>query len=108
MLKQFRLSREATQTIKLAVLVYALEQLFAEGSRAARGAVREFESLGLSGFQVGSQTFEGENENVVRGDLLAMSLREAFDNEGLIGAEIRRAQGVRDLVINLRRRLRHG
>ena len=103
-----RLSRESVQTLKLAVLVFTLEHLFREGSRAARSAVREFERLDLPGFQVGSQTFEGENENVVRGDKLAMALRDAFSRESVIATEIGRAHGVRDLVVNLGKRLRYG
>jgi hypothetical protein len=70
-----RLSEEWRQTIQLVVLVYALDNLLREGSRAARGAVRQFQATGMVGFTVGKSVFTEENANVRLGEDLAAELR---------------------------------
>ena len=79
-------------------------EFFREGSRAAVAAVDEFHNLGVPGFQVGSSVFEGRNENVVRGDRLAETLRSAVADPELLSA-INRANRMRDLVIDLLHRI---
>jgi hypothetical protein len=103
--RERRLASEDLGAIKLAVLVFALQEFFREGSTAAAMAVDEFHALGLRGFQVGSSLFEARNENVVRGDELAKALRSAIDDPEVLLA-IDRASRMRDLVLDLMRRVR--
>jgi hypothetical protein len=50
--KRKRLTSEDIAIIKLAVFIFALQEFFREGSRAAIQAVDEFEVLGVRGFTV--------------------------------------------------------
>ena len=103
--KEKRLKNDDIGIIKLAVLIFALQEFFREGSRAAVRAVDEFQALGVPGFKVGSSLFEGRNENVVRGDKLAEALREAVSDPEILSA-IDRTPRMRDLVLDLMRRVR--
>lgn len=103
--KPRRLKSEDIQVIKLAVFIYALQEFFREGTRAASRAVDEFQALGVSGFTVGSSLFEGRNENVVRGDRLAEALRQTISDTKILSI-IDRTSRMRDLVIELIRRQR--
>jgi hypothetical protein len=103
--RERRLKGEDIQTIKLAVFIYALEEFFREGSLAAEKAVDEFKALGVRGFTVGPSLFEGRNENVIRGQQLAHALRAAVNDPELLSV-IDQASTMRNLVLELRRRLR--
>lgn len=103
--KTRRLRSDDIVTIKLAVFIFALQEFFREGSRAAVLAVEEFQALGVTGFKVGASLFEGRNENVVRGYELAEALREAVGDPEVLSA-IDHASRMRDLVLDLMRRIR--
>jgi hypothetical protein len=103
--KQRRLKSDDIGIIKLAVLIFALQEFFREGSRAAVLAVDEFQALGVPGFKVGSSLFEGKNENVLRGYELADALRKAVSDPEILSA-IDRTSRMRDLVLDLMRRVR--
>lgn len=70
------LSDDETSLIKVLIFIGTLDGFFREGSAAARSAVSSFEKLGMKGFRVGTTAFEGENENVRRGDTLSSQLRK--------------------------------
>jgi len=100
-----RLSRDDRELIKLVVFAYALNQLFREGSAAARAAVDEFQRLGIPGFQIGSASFEGRNYNVMLGDKLAEQLMHCFDGTPLYD-EIQNARGLSELTQTIIRKVR--
>jgi hypothetical protein len=103
--KERHLKSNDVGTIKLAVLIFALQEFFREGSSAAIRAVDEFKTLGVPGFKVGSSLFEGRNENVMRGYELAEALRRAVGDPEVLSA-IDHASRMRDLVLDLMGRLR--
>ena len=78
-----RLSTESLQTIQLVVFVRTLDDFLIEGSRAAERAVDALAELGVAGFEVGGQTFQGRNEAVTRGSRLSAALRESIHAPGL-------------------------
>jgi hypothetical protein len=86
--KQRQLKNEDIQVIKLAVFIYALQDFFREGTRAAARAVDVFQALGVPGFTVGSSLFEGRNENVVRGDRLAQALWQAIGDTEILSIRL--------------------
>jgi len=102
-----RLSREDHELIKLAVFAYALNQLFREGSAAARAAVDEFQHLGVFGFQIGATSFEGRNDNVRLGDTLADKLMKCFEGTPLY-EEITNARGLSELTLTVIRKVHSG
>ena len=101
------LAKVDTQLIQLIVLIYALDQLFVEGTRAAQSAVDRFETLGVPGFVLGSSEFSGRNENVVRGQELSQALRKSIRNRQLLRL-MGSARGVKDLVITLMGEMSNG
>lgn len=72
--KKQRLSASTKSDITLLVFIFSLRHFLQEGSRAAASATNEAVALGLSGFSVGQQVFEPENDNVMRGERLAQGL----------------------------------
>ena len=100
-------AKEEVQFIQLVALVYALDQFFRAGTRAALGASLAFESLGAVGFTVGAAPFTSEGENTFRGERLAEALRASITDEkvrDLLGT----SKTMKDLVSALARWLRHG
>ena len=95
------------QLVQLVVLVYALDFLFQEGTRAATMAVAEFEKLGISGFKIGSAEFEGENENVMRGRNLSQALRRSLGDSPALKL-IQSETEIKSLILRLMRLVRHG
>lgn len=80
-----RLSQNQVRLIQLIVFIHTLDDFLREGTAAARSAAVGFQELGVDGFVVGTTVFSGENENVMRGEVLADRLRlmvadlEVFD-----------------------------
>jgi hypothetical protein len=94
-------SFEAQQAIQMMSFAVAVSRFFRDGTRAASLATSTIESLGTPGFSVGSTVFEGENENVRRGEELHLSLSEAMEDErfeDLVVSQTPLGRIVRDLV----------
>jgi hypothetical protein len=102
-----KLNQDAVQSIQLLVFAHTLNHFFQEGSRAARSAVATFEALGVSGFTVGSTTFEGDNENVQRGDVLSRELQDSLSAVSAFDPQ-HSALGVRQLTRRLMKQLKNG
>jgi hypothetical protein len=101
-----RLADESVQLIQLVVLVYAMDDLLREGSRAARAAVGQFRETGMAGFTVGTSVFEGENANVTLGEDLSRGLRLSLPLEVL--ELVDSASGIGSLTRTLVERARRG
>ena len=65
-------------------IIFLLLKTFQEGHEAAKMAVDTFQDLGVEGFSIGSQYFEGRNENVMRGEVLAQKLLDKISDEELV------------------------
>src|SRR5687767_1186125 len=62
-----QLTSTEIQRIHLLAFAKALDEFLLDGAAAAEHAVDEFESLGITGFRIGTELFEGRNEAVTRG-----------------------------------------
>lgn len=102
-----RVTSADIQLIQLIVLIYALDQLFVEGTQAAQGAVDRFSSLRMDGFVLGRAEFVGRNENVMRGQALSDALRESIRNPRLLRL-LKSARGIKSLVLAVMGELRNG
>lgn len=66
------------QQIQVLFQMVLLDRFLRRGTAAAREAVAEMEAQGVAGFSVGTSTFEGNNEEVRRGEILSDQLRAAI------------------------------
>lgn len=102
--KEIKLSSEHIQLIQLAALIYSLDSFMRAGSYAAQIAASTFEEYELRGFQVGSSVFTENNENTLRGRVLADKLRATVARTRL-GVLIRNSSTMRDLISTLIREM---
>lgn len=102
-----KLTPEELGFVQLLAFVYALESFLRNGTRAARSAALEFESLGLEGFTVGTTTFTPDNENTRRGEILAEQLKEIVRGTKY-GTALEEARSLTTLVRRLLRDVRNG
>jgi len=102
--KEIKLSSEHIQLIQLAALIYSLDSFMRAGSYAAQIAASTFEEYKLRGFQVGSSVFTENNENTLRGRVLADKLRATVARTRL-GVLIRNSSTMRDLISTLIREM---
>jgi hypothetical protein len=72
--------RAVRNDMALLVFIFSLRRLLNEGTRAARLATQELTLLGVPGFEVGSEKFEKDNENVLRGQRLADEMWNAISD----------------------------
>jgi len=63
--------------------IFAMKQLFLEGTRAASIAVDTFKELGVNDFNIGKKNFADRNENVLEGKKLYEILLETITNKEL-------------------------
>ena len=66
-----RLTRPEVQLVQLEVLTQYLDAFFRDGTTAAIKAVDVLKGMDVSGFSIGSSTFRGRNNEVMRGDRLS-------------------------------------
>jgi hypothetical protein len=99
-----RLSRSNLRTIQTAAFVVSLDQFLREGSEAAMRAVDTFRSVGIEGFTLGNERFEGRNEAVTRGSRLSAMLREQIVDTR-IHQFLESPKSLRDLILEMGRRL---
>lgn len=72
-----RLHHDDIRRIQIEVAIRVMVEFFSDGAEAAERAVDALQSVGISGFAVGSEVFEGRNRAVTRGRLLAEGLAAA-------------------------------
>ena len=95
------------QRIQIVTFVKTLDEFLRDGTEAAIRSVDAFSELGVKGFQIGTERFEGRNEAVMRGDNLSQRLRRTIEDPELLSV-IESRQTLRDVVIDLGRRFRNG
>lgn len=107
--KSTRIDRGKVQDIEVVVFAITLESFFRAGTQVASSAVQAFDTLDMRGFVVGTTVFEGENENVLRGSVLASDLRSRLEES--IGPSthlLRFEMGLRQLIRTLWEEARDG
>lgn len=102
-----RISKPDLQRIQMATFLKTLDEFLRDGTEAAIRSVDAFLELGVEGFQIGSERFEGRNDAVMRGANLSQRLRRAIEDPEVLRV-IESGQALRDVVIDLGRRFRNG
>lgn len=83
--RELRRLKDIINEASIVIFIFLLKKFFVEGSEAAIKAVDTFKDLGIEdGFQIGSKHFEGRNENVMQGYMLAKSLLDNIEDPELI------------------------
>jgi hypothetical protein len=72
-----RLHHDDIRRIQIEVAIRVMFEFFSDGAEAAERAVDALEGVGISGFAVGAEVFEGRNAAVMRGKVLAERLASA-------------------------------
>lgn len=78
---ELRRMKEVVDEATLLLFIFVTRRFFEEGSEAAKRAVDIFKELGVNEFYLGSTKFEGRNENVLMGEVLANKLFESLPYE---------------------------
>jgi hypothetical protein len=103
------LHKEDVEVIHLLSFLRTLDDLFREGTEAATRAVDAFQAIGIANFSIGSETFAGRNDAVMRGENLAVALRtvvrEALPLDQFASAQIYGELPLRSFVLQLARKL---
>lgn len=73
--------RRITDEASLVAFIFVIRKMFVEGSEAAKNAVDTFSELNVNGFRIGAKFFQGRNENVVQGELLAEKMLNSISDE---------------------------
>ena len=102
-----RISKPNLQRIQMVASLKSLDEFLRDGTEAAILSVDAFAELGVAGFRIGTEHFEGRNEAVMRGATLSQNLRRSIEDPELLGF-IESGQTLRDVVVELGRRLRSG
>jgi hypothetical protein len=79
-----RLHHGDIRRIQLEVAIRVMFEFFSDGAEAAERAVDALHAIGISGFSVGSEVFEGRNHAVIRGKLLAERLAAATGTDARV------------------------
>jgi hypothetical protein len=102
-----RLTRPELRLIQMTVFVKSLDEFLRDGTEAAITAVDAFSSLGVEGFRIGSEEFQGRNHAVMRGARLSEALRSAIGDD-TIRPILSADRPFRDLVLTIARTLIDG
>jgi hypothetical protein len=94
------------QQIQILFQLVLLDRFLLRGTEVAKETVKEFEAGGMPGFSVGSSTFEGENEAVMRGANLSEQLRLAIPQVREISARFSQTSASQ-LALPIRDLIRH-
>jgi hypothetical protein len=76
-----RLRHDDIRRIQIEVAIRVMFEFFNDGAEAAERAVDALQAVGISGFAVGSEVFEGRNRAVMRGKVLAERLTAATGSD---------------------------
>lgn len=105
--RKAQLSQEETDLIQLAAFIYSLNWFLTEGTKAAQATISTLDNFGLEGFLIGSTPFEKDNENTMRGKILAEAMMQNIGDPNL-ARRIQQATSMTSLIINLRNDLTRG
>lgn len=82
---EIRRIKDIANEASLVAFIFIVRKMFTEGSNAAKNAVDTFKELNVDGFRIGSKYFQGRNENVIMGDLLAEKLLNSVSDDRVKG-----------------------
>ncbi len=77
--------KDIANEASLVAFIFIVRKMFTEGSNAAKNAVDTFKELNVDGFRIGSKYFQGRNENVIMGDILAEKLLNSISDDRVKG-----------------------
>lgn len=99
------LNRSETTTIKLAVTAGYLVDLFESTTQIGGQAVETFQRLGVESFVIGSSEFFSGSTDLLRGEKLALRLRELLPRGLLEGRETGQGIPLSDMITRARQGL---